>query len=389
MHDLARVTSASRRDGLTRPPALVIAASLASPRGRHRRRDLAASRGTLPRAEWQAAAPDEALRVGARRVPSRERARAHIAPLQQAHAPAAVTAGASTGHVFADVWQDLRYAIARVEEATRLRLTAVLTLALGIGATTAMFSVVNAVVIKPLPYPESENVVTVATRQYLEASDARLPAGATDVRVVRGERPIVRGIGNVRSEATVTGLGESGTREHAAGDGGVLPALNVQPALGRWFSPDDDRPGARGDGDLERRLLAAPLWRRSESDRAHDHSRRQTPRGDWRDARSLHPPRDSRGSDSSPALRSCTSIRASAGGFLLQGDRTAQAGSDGGRRQCRCRPHAADDLEATCANRAQRTTSSSGRPCAPSKKTSWATWAASCGSCWEVSAFCC
>jgi hypothetical protein len=85
----------------------------------------------------------------------------YMAPLQQAHAPAPIMPGVSAGSVFRDVWQDLRYAIRMLRRQPAFSLTAILTLGLGIGATTAMFSVVNGVVIKPLPYLESENVVTV------------------------------------------------------------------------------------------------------------------------------------------------------------------------------------------------------------------------------------
>jgi hypothetical protein len=60
-----------------------------------------------------------------------------------------------------DVLADLRYATRTLRRQPTFSLTVILTLALGIGATTAIFSVVNGVVIKPLPYPESGNVVTV------------------------------------------------------------------------------------------------------------------------------------------------------------------------------------------------------------------------------------
>ena len=183
----------------------------------------------------------------------------YMAPLQQAQTPAAITPGAPTGHVLRDVWQDLRYAMRMLRRQPAFSLAAVLTLALGIGATTAMFSVVNGVVIKPLPYPESENVVTVGVSAVFGTErDAQLPAGAPDVRVVRGERPIVPGVRSVQSgRGDGDGAGEPGTHEHVAGDARGPAALGVQPVLGRWFSRDDDRPGTP-----ETVILSHGYWQR-------------------------------------------------------------------------------------------------------------------------------
>jgi hypothetical protein len=76
----------------------------------------------------------------------------HIAELKQAHAPAAVTAGATTGHLLADLVQDLRYAARAFAKQPGFAATAVLILALGIGATTAIFSLIYGVLLKPLPF---------------------------------------------------------------------------------------------------------------------------------------------------------------------------------------------------------------------------------------------
>jgi predicted permease len=183
----------------------------------------------------------------------------YMAPLQQAQVPAAITPGAPAGRGLRGVSQDVRYAMRMLRRQPAFSLTAILTLALGIGATTAMFSVVNGVVIKPLRYPESENVVTVGVSAVFGTERDRTFPLAPRMFASYGE--------NGRSfqefglfntvEATVTGLGSPEHTNVLQVTRGVLTALGVQPVLGRWFSSDDDRPGAP-----ETVLLSHGYWQR-------------------------------------------------------------------------------------------------------------------------------
>ena len=143
--------------------------------------------------------------------------------------------------------------------------TVVLTLALGIGATTAIFSVVNAVVIKPLPYPDSDAVVTVTHSPVFGGvrgdnfpfSPQMLETYLTNGRAFE-ELGIYRG-----GQAAVTGIGDPEQTTTLLVSAATLRALQVQPAIGRWFSPDDDSPGASetailSDGYWQRRFGADP-----------------------------------------------------------------------------------------------------------------------------------
>jgi putative ABC transport system permease protein len=183
----------------------------------------------------------------------------YMAPLQQAQVPAAITPGAPAGRGLRGVVQDMRYAIRALRRQPAFSLTAILTLALGIGATTAIFSVVNGVVIKPLAYPESENVVTVGVSAVFgtERNTGFPLAPRMFASFAENGRSFQEfGLFNT-VEATVTGLGSPEHTNVLQVTRGVLTALSVQPVLGRWFSPDDDLPGAP-----ETVILSYGYWQR-------------------------------------------------------------------------------------------------------------------------------
>ena len=139
-----------------------------------------------------------------------------------------------------------------------------LSLALGIGANTAIFSVLNAVLIRPLPYPESDALVGVFNSLVIQGQvfeDAELSPGMY-AACKEGARAFERFGVWTSGAATVTGTGEPEQLVTVTATQGVLPAIGVAAHIGRWFSEEDDTPGSPGNRDPQLRILAAEVRRR-------------------------------------------------------------------------------------------------------------------------------
>jgi predicted permease len=138
------------------------------------------------------------------------------------------------------LWQVLRSLV----RAPLFTAVALLTLAVGIGANTAIFSVVNGILLKPLPYPHPEELVAVwLAAPGLNIKDLNL--GPADYFIFREQGRTFQDIGlYMGSTVNITG---SGVPEQASGlmvTDGLLPVLGATPLLGRSFTPADDQPGS-------------------------------------------------------------------------------------------------------------------------------------------------
>ena len=135
-----------------------------------------------------------------------------------------------------DFVQDLRFAMRTLRKAPGFTMTAVVTLALGIGANAAIFSVVNAVLLRGLPYPDSERLLTLRSNQSLpDLEDIQKQAGS------------FAAIGSVVVQP-LNFTGEAEPIQISAGlcNAELFRALGFQPALGRFFSVEEDRYGGPG-----------------------------------------------------------------------------------------------------------------------------------------------
>jgi predicted permease len=168
--------------------------------------------------------------------------------------------GATRERLFGSSWYDVRYTLRGFRRTPGTTAIIVLTLALGIGATTAIFTVVYDVLIKPLPYPDADELVSLRfTRPEHELGD---PPGAVDSMyfTLREESRTLEQVG-MWSERDLTLIG-SGDPERVPGiavTDGALQALNVQPTLGRSFSDDEYTLGAQGPRPV---ILSYPYWQR-------------------------------------------------------------------------------------------------------------------------------
>jgi putative ABC transport system permease protein len=154
------------------------------------------------------------------------------------------------------LYQDVRYGLRMFAKNPGFTAIAVLTLALGIGANAAIFSVVNAVLLRPLPFAQSERMVAIS--ETLPGFAGETPLNAPDYSTFTQRQRSFETLG-VYSGRRFELSGNGGDPERVQGaraSATLFPLLGAQPQLGRIFAPDEDQPGHNVA------ILSNGLWKR-------------------------------------------------------------------------------------------------------------------------------
>jgi putative ABC transport system permease protein len=143
------------------------------------------------------------------------------------------------------LWRDVRFGARSLRRTPVVSLAVAATLAIAIGGTAAAFTVVNTVLLKPLPYRDAERLVSIVHQRSGAGAGEEFPSAPYLYFTFRGESRTLESLGLWRTGAsTVTGLDRPEQVRTLFVTAEILPVLGVDPALGRRFSSSDDVPGA-------------------------------------------------------------------------------------------------------------------------------------------------
>jgi putative ABC transport system permease protein len=160
--------------------------------------------------------------------------------------------------VFVNLWQDIRFGARTLRNSPAFLATAVLTLALGIGATTAIFSVTDALLWKPVALPHMESLVMLLQR-IPDSPNEWNNVTSADLEDIRRDSTALSGISHFQgSSASIVSAGGNPERvDQSLVSTNFFDVIGVQPALGRGFQPGEDQPGREREA-----ILSDRLWRR-------------------------------------------------------------------------------------------------------------------------------
>jgi predicted permease len=151
-------------------------------------------------------------------------------------------------------WRDLRYALRSLRKSPGFSVVIVLTLALSIGANSAIFSVIDGVLLRPLPYPEADRIVRVF---FHSANYPRFPLNPFDFRDFRGHNRSFQSLaGYTRADLQLSGTGQPERFTGFQVTAGFFQVLGLHPARGHEFTTNAEIPG-----NDRQAILSDRLWR--------------------------------------------------------------------------------------------------------------------------------
>ncbi len=153
------------------------------------------------------------------------------------------------------LWQDIRYALRMLSKSAGFSAVVILTLALGIGANTAIFSVISAVLLRPLPFSQPDRLVALHGID-LRTGETGRPLSYPDFSDLRAQSQSLESAAAYDSStSTITGGGEPLHIDVGVVSANILSVLRAKPLLGREFAATEDKPGTQVV------LLSHRLWR--------------------------------------------------------------------------------------------------------------------------------
>jgi putative ABC transport system permease protein len=156
------------------------------------------------------------------------------------------------------LYHDIRYALRQLRKSPGFALTAVLTLAFGISATTAIFSIVEGVLLRPLPFADPDTLVTMGDQLESAGADALPAPGVTAPEIIAYGRDAkgFSGLGGyTQASYELSGIGEPAQISATRMAAGVFPVLGVAPLMGRYFTAQEDT------GSQPLAVVSYQMWR--------------------------------------------------------------------------------------------------------------------------------